>query len=157
MLEPQLQAGGPWLFSTSTPSLADISLYYQLEWGNNIAKGYGLSNLTGGGTSDTDEEGTKEVFYRARYPALHQWYLSVKEYFDKLPPTETRALSPVEALQSIKDVKLVTSPPLISTPSMPHSDLDKKLGLVAGAQVLIAPDDTGRNEYDRSPFTGSSG
>jgi glutathione S-transferase len=53
--------GRGWLFDTETPSMADVSLYYQLDWGKEIASGKGIGDLTGGGTEDTNTVGMGEV------------------------------------------------------------------------------------------------
>jgi hypothetical protein len=41
MLEPTYKEG-KWALPTKTPSLADVSLYYQLRWGIDIAAGKGV-------------------------------------------------------------------------------------------------------------------
>ena len=148
ILEPQFVLGSsPWIFSTPHPSLVDISLYYQLDWGNNIAAGRGLNNLTGGGTEDTNTEGATSVFNAERYPALYKWFKTMKEHFEGLPSTETKVTEPEPALKQLRDFKPETSKSsLIPTPAKPHFDLDKKLGLVPGVKVSVAPDDTGRDE-----------
>jgi len=135
------------MFSTPTPSLADISLYYQLSWGLDIAAGRGIENLTNGGTSNTNTEGASVVFNQQRYPALHRWYIAMRHYFSELPSTEKRAPSLESALQQLRSFASPSSIPLLlPTPNIAHLELDQKNGLVPGVQVSVAPDDTGRDE-----------
>lgn len=75
---------GPWIFSTERPSLADISLYYQLDWGQEIAAGRNISNLTGGGTADTNTAGASSVLNAERYPALCAWFDRFRQFVDGL-------------------------------------------------------------------------
>lgn len=94
-MEPHFPPPGPeassgWIFSTKTPSLADITLYYQLSWAADIAAGRGIHNLTGGGTPDTDTEGATAVFNKERYPGVLGWFSAFAAYMDGLPSTETR-------------------------------------------------------------------
>lgn len=146
ILEPLFQSSGPWMFSTATPSLADISLYYQLSWGNDIAAGRNLADLSGGELSNTNTEGTVSVFNPTRYPALHRWYTAMQEYRSKLPLTEKKA----SAEEAVQQMRRYTPPRgaslLIPTPNKPHYELDNKNGLVPGTRVSVAPDDTGRDE-----------
>jgi hypothetical protein len=133
--------------STPHPSLADISLYYQLDWGQDIAAGRGIENLTGGGTKDTNFEGASSVFNASRYPALFRWYLAMEQYFANQPSTETRASDPRATLQRLSEYKPAKRTQLLlPTPARPHFDLDRRNGLVPGAKVSVAPDDTGRDE-----------
>lgn len=125
--------------------MADIALYYQLSWGIDIAAGRGIHNLTGGGTQDTDTEGTGTVFNAARYPSLHQWFVAMRNYFANLPSTETKA-SPEQAIQLMKSYNAPESVSLLlPTAAEPHSELDQRNGLAPGATVSVAPDDTGRS------------
>lgn len=136
----------PWLFSTHTPSLADLSLFYQLEWGNNIAAGRGVENLTGGGTPDTLTDGTKPVFNPDRHPKLLEWYCKVEAYLNSLPAMEKRAQRDADAINILIQEELASPPPMLPTPNAVHEDLSHRTGLIVGTHVLIAPDDTGRAE-----------
>jgi len=139
------------MFSTKTPSLADITLYYQLLWGTDIAAGRGIQNLTGGEAKDTDAEGATSVFNANRYPSLYKWFYAVRDFLDNLPSTATVAATPnaiSAALQLAKDyVAPGAESLLIPTPNETHFDLDRTNGLVPGTRVSVAPDDTGRDEY----------
>lgn len=151
MLEP-LFAGnggnGAFVFSTRSPSLADISLYYQLEWGSDMASGRNQSNLTGGETQNTDTEGVKPVFNAQRYPGLSAWYRMFKNYVDALPAVEEKVESIEAVVKEIQDSPtLGPKSLLLPTPNTAQADLDGKCGLTEGALVSIAPDDTGRDEY----------
>jgi glutathione S-transferase len=137
----------PWLFSSSAPSLADISLYYQLSWGINIAKGHYVGNLTGGGARDTDTEGADTVFNAQRYPRLYTWFKTLERYLANLPNVEEKDPEFEKVLERIQESpNLGRKSLLLPTPRSSHSDLDKKCGLVEGAAVSVAPDDTGRDD-----------
>lgn len=156
LFESQLAEGGeglPWLFATERPSLADVSLYYQLDWGNDIAKGKGIENLTGGGTKDMDGEGAASVFNRERYPVLWSWYQRMRQFIASLPDVETRIERSDEAavkkaIEALKGYPKLGAECMIRTPAGQHAELDSKTGLTIGQglKVSIAPDDTGRDD-----------
>lgn len=148
MFESQLRETSeefPWLFSTKTPSMADISLYYQLKWGNDIAAGKGINDLTGGGTPDTSGQGTAPVFNEERHPRLCAWFSKFASYLDSVPWKETKASRDTEAIDLLKKAQMPQTPRLVRTPNKLHSNLSEQTGLVSGAKVWIAPDDTGRD------------
>jgi glutathione S-transferase len=140
------EADDEWVFWTPTPSLADISIFYQLSWGMDMASGKGIYNLTGGGTPDTAaDSGAKSVFNAERYPATWLWFERFKVHMQRLPDVE-KVIDDKEAerlLEGIPD----TGPKVLPTPAKPHDQLDARGGLVPGAVVSITPDDTGRDEY----------
>ncbi|TKA81821.1 hypothetical protein B0A49_00585 [Cryomyces minteri] len=149
ILEPQFQSGDTWLFNTKTPSLADIALFYQLDWACDIAAGRGIANLTGGGTRDTDTEGALPVFNPSRYPAMHRWFLDMRKFLAELSSMETRReidSSDDEWLTQIKMYEAAADAPLVPTPVQAHKELDAKNGLLPGTKVSVAPDDTGRDD-----------
>lgn len=165
ILEPQFSSSSQgWMFSTTTPSLADISLFYQLDWGNDIAAGRGIENLTGGGTKDTNTEGATSVFNAQRYPNLWNWHQRMKTHFLALPGTEARIeRSDVHgvdmAMMALWEWKAPSERvKTIPTPAGPHQQLDKKNGLVIGngLKVSIAPDDTGRADPTVGTLVGLS-
>ncbi|KAF2088674.1 hypothetical protein K490DRAFT_39211 [Saccharata proteae CBS 121410] len=150
MLEPlcaEATETHPWLFSTPVPSLADVSLYYQLDWGNEIAAGRGVGNLTGGGTEDAQLKGAAEVFNGERYPALLKWFSRLRRYIEALPLTETRVVE-ADAPKLLEELKICDMEKiervLVPTAAIAHDNLDTQNRLVQGAQVSVAPDDTGR-------------
>lgn len=156
ILEPLLQDGKKWLFDTEKPSAADITLFYQLDWGEKIARGEGVHDLTGGGARDGDGEGLQAVFNPERYPNLSSWFLRFRDYLDTLPLTENRVERNDDAsiqhiLSRISATSLQDAIPLIPTPVASHQSLDARNGLSLGAQVSVAPDDTGRG----SPTLGT--
>lgn len=147
ILEPMFgSSDGPWIMSTAAPSLADASLYTGLLWGNDIAAGRLINDLTGGGTEDTDTEGATAVFNEQRYPGICRWYAMMQRYLENLPSTETKDPPFEDVLFRLKQYN-GPPPALIPTPNTSHADLDQKNGLIPGAMVSIAPDDTGRDEY----------
>lgn len=147
LLEPQLKSG-TWAIPTKTPSLADISLYYQLRWGIDIAAGKGIYNLTGGGTSDTSTSVTDSVFSKERYPGVWNWFHTLESYLDSLTDLEaTLNQDSAEWRNALKLAKpLGESELLVPTSADQHPSLDVQRGLVPGVSVSIAPDDTGRDD-----------
>ncbi|KAF2207315.1 hypothetical protein CERZMDRAFT_88679 [Cercospora zeae-maydis SCOH1-5] len=150
MLEPLLTTGteGPWIFSTATPSLADVSLYYELLWGWDISSGEMTSSLTMGDATNSKEAGMKPVFNAQRYPGVWGWYQRMKRYFDELPETEEDRSTDVEAvLQQMREAPaLGRRSVLLPTPRSVVEDLCNRTGLKEGALVSVAPDDTGRDD-----------
>lgn len=146
LLEPTFRSG-TWAIPTETPSLADISLYYQLKWGIDIAAGKGIYNLTGGGTKDTQNDIVSQVFNEERYPGLWKWYHAFETFMGSLPNLEvtipTREMNWKEELRQtpLLDHSIL----LVPTVSSQHSSLDEQRGLMPGVSVSIAPDDTGRD------------
>ncbi|RMZ06164.1 hypothetical protein D0864_02302 [Hortaea werneckii] len=135
----------PWIFSASSPSLADISVFYQLSWGSDIAAGRLINNLTGGDASDTETVGATSVFNAKRYPALFTWYTTFQRYIENLPSTETKDPDFSKILEQIKQSpSLGKKSLLLPTPRSSHAELDEKTGLKEGTVVTVAPDDTGR-------------
>lgn len=139
------------MFSTPHPSLADVSLYYQLAWGADIAAGRGIYSLTSGGTEDTSNEGIESFFNPQRYPGLSRWYKGFEDYIDALPSTETQVSDTAELLQTTKSYDDKGRTPLLLPTAVPQLEqLDDLNGLKIGASVSVAPDDTGRS----SPTVG---
>lgn len=148
LFEPLLaETGGPWIFSTSTPSLADISIYYQLLWGEDISSGRYSDNISEGEVqNDTPGEVISEVFNSERYPAVVTWYRRMRAYFEELPSTEKK-LNIEQVLDEMKrSPSLGPRSLLLPTPSSAHTGLNEKIGLQEGALVSVVPDDTGRDE-----------
>jgi len=146
ILEPMFtNEDSPWIFSTTAPSLADVSFFTQLAWGNEISKGHLISNLTGGGTSDTNTDGAATVFNAQRYPGVWTWFRTMQRYLDNLDSMETKDPAFSNVLEEVK-----TSPTLgrrsllLPTPRNSHAELDAKCGVAEGTLVSVAPDDTGR-------------
>jgi hypothetical protein len=151
MFEPLFQNGASeWIFSTRSPSLADIALFYQLSWGMDVASGRGIENLTAGGTKNTDTEGAVGVFNKDRYPGLHKWFYDFKSFFESLPLTETVATTPEMVSTALEELKSLHEKAeevvLLPTTNRSHQELDERNGLVPGTRVSVAPDDTGRDK-----------
>jgi hypothetical protein len=146
MLEPTFKSSGTWAVPTKTPSLADISLYYQLRWGIDIAAGKGIYNLTGGGTEDTKHDVAGQVFNKERFPGLWRWFHAFEKYIDSLPNTETTVSGEEKKWKEDLRQMPLLSPEKLLVPAAveQHPSLDVQRGLVAGVNVSIAPDDTGR-------------
>jgi glutathione S-transferase len=148
ILEPMFDDGtGSFIFSTESPSLADISLYYELKWGEQVGSGSYTEHITAGETSDAELEGAAPVLNAQRYPGVYKWYKTIERYFENLPSTEERSEKFEDVLKQIKgSPTLGRKSLLLPTPRSTHLELDKKCGLEEGALVSIAPDDTGRDE-----------
>lgn len=138
----------PWVIPTPSPSLADISLYYQLRWGVDISAGKGIYNLTGSGTQDGLQEVASSVFNAERYPGVWKWFHAFEEYMSGLPDLETvgdaEAGEWKDALR--RTDALPESEVLVPAGVEAHPRLDVQRGLVEGASVSVAPDDTGRDD-----------
>lgn len=149
MLEPLFGTDGPWIFSTPTPSLADVSVYYELLWGWDISSGEKSSSLTMGDATDSKEAGMAPVFNAHRYPGVHAWYHRMKRYFDELPTTEQdKSEDMVSVLEQMKAAPALGKRSiLLPTPRASIEELCNRTGLREGSLVSITPDDTGRDEY----------
>lgn len=150
VLEPMFEGDG-WVLGTKKPSLADVSLYYQLEWGRNISRGIGIDDLTGGGTSDGTGEGMEPVFNKERYPGLHSWYVRFEEHVGNLPVVEERVEKGDEkgvrdVMKRLNEAERSEEVLLLPTPKKRSEDLESRLGFKFGAKVSVAPDDTGRGD-----------
>ena len=155
--------GKGWLFETETPSLADVALYYQLEWGKDIARGVGIGDLTGGGTQDTETEGAASVFNSERYPDLWAWFHRMKDHIAGLPTVENKIekgdeVAIKKAIESLKGYPKLGAECMIKTPGGQHVELDAKTGLIVGQglKVSIAPDDTGKDDPTIGTLIGLS-
>ncbi|KAF7191070.1 hypothetical protein HII31_07585 [Pseudocercospora fuligena] len=149
MLEPLFaETDDPWIFSTSTPSLADITLYYQFLWGNKVASGEGVYSITMEGAPDSKEAGSAPVFNSERYPGIHAWYKRMERYFDELPSTEEDKTNDFDSVleQMKKAPTLGPRSILLPTPRSAHKELSEKIGLKEGALVSVTPSDTGRDD-----------
>ncbi|KAF2824601.1 hypothetical protein CC86DRAFT_353042 [Ophiobolus disseminans] len=147
LLEPTFSKPGAWAVPTKTPSLADISLYYQLRWGVDIAAGRGVYDLSGGGTGDAEEDVVGEVFNEGRYPGLWAWFHAFETYISTLPdPQTTVPSSSTTWIETLRQTPLLADEQLlVPTAVEQHPSLDKQRGLVKGVSVSVAPDDTGRD------------
>ncbi|KAF2260897.1 hypothetical protein CC78DRAFT_555349 [Lojkania enalia] len=147
MLEPMLSSG-TWAIPTKSPSLADISLFYQLRWAMDISAGKGIYNLTGGATDDVGEDVMGRVFSKERYPGTWNWFHTLEEYLSSLPDRETRVdgSSPASLAELLGKYELWgDGDVLVPTPNGESESLDVQRGLKAGVMVSVAPDDTGRD------------
>ncbi|CAK4032536.1 glutathione s-transferase like [Lecanosticta acicola] len=148
LLEPLLaETDGPWIFSTPSPSLADVSVYYELLWGSEIASGRMTSHITQGGHGDEALEGATPVFNAQRYPALFSWYRRMQLYFDALPSVEDQTTPLERVLEQMKKAPALGQKSLLlPTPRSTHAELDERTGLKIGSLVSVVPDDTGRDD-----------
>lgn len=146
LLEPTFKSG-TWAIPTKTPSLADISLYYQLRWGIDIAAGKGIYNLTGGETQDTKVGVVSQVFNEERFPGLWRWFSAFEGYLESLPDVQSTVLAEDSGWKEKlrRAAPLSESELLVPTAVEQHPSLDAQHGLIPGVSVSVAPDDTGRD------------
>lgn len=149
ILEPMFEdSNGSFIFSTDSPSLADISLYYELKWGEEVGSGHHTEHITAGEITDAELEGATPVLNAQRYPGLYKWYKTIERYFDNLPSTEEKCENFENVLKQMKDSPTLGGKSLLlPTPRSTHVELDKKCGLEEGTLVSVTPDDTGKDEY----------
>ncbi|KAK5945622.1 hypothetical protein PMZ80_002827 [Knufia obscura] len=150
ILEPLFAGEEGWLLGGEKPSAADVSLYYQLDWGERISRGEGIEDLTGGGTADGFGQGMREVFNSGRYPSLLGWYERFRKYIDGSPSTETRVergdeKGVDEVMKRLEQSGSSEKVPLLPTPCASLETLEKRNGLDIGKKVSVAPQDTGQN------------
>lgn len=160
ILEP-LFADGGWVLGGKKPSTADVSLFYQLEWGENISRGQGIEDLTGGSTADGSGEGMREVFNKDRYPGLHAWFKRFRGYIEALPSVETRIerrdeTGVDEVMKQLEQNERSEKVPLLPTPNANLEALDERNGLAIGSKVSIAPQDTGQKHPTVGTLVGIS-
>ncbi|KAF1935994.1 hypothetical protein EJ02DRAFT_482715 [Clathrospora elynae] len=142
----QTFTAGIWVIPTKTPSLADVSLYYQLRWGIDIAAGRGIHNLSGGGTQDTENDVVGEVFNQRRYPGLWRWFHAFESHIASLHNVETSIPeSNTRWKDALRRTPLLSEEKMLVPAAVEHGSLDAHCGLVPGVSVSIAPDDTGRD------------
>jgi len=148
LLEPTIKSG-TWAIPTPTPSLADLSLYYQLRWGMDIAAGKGIYNLTGGAIKEEGEDIVGQVFNEERYPGVWKWFHAFEDCIFRLPDLETTPVpnSSSSWKHALQDSELLPDDLLlVPTAAEQHPSLDAGRGLVPGVAVSVAPDDTGRDD-----------
>lgn len=147
MLEPTFAIDGKWnekwAIPTQTPSLADISLYYQIRWGVDIAAGRGIEDLTGGGTGDTSDEFAAKVWNQERYPGLWAWFHAFEAHISSLPDLQTTV--PKDDTKWLEEIKSLppATPSLVPTAVEYQTEVQRDL--IVGKSVSVAPDDTGRD------------
>lgn len=144
LLPPAESGKGQWLFSTETPSLADVALYAQLWWCREISQGHLMENLTAGGTKNAKYPGIGSIFNKERYPGLLRWFDSFEAHTVKLPSTETKDPDWNSVLQSLQSAPDVQTKDCLLPSNAVHPDIDANAGLKTGSMVSIYPDETGR-------------
>lgn len=162
ILEPLFVSGQQaWFLGTKSPSGADISLFYMLNWIREISKGYGLGDLTAGGARDGIGEGMDDIFNEKRYPGVAGWFARTEKYFENLQLHETRIErgddKKVGDIMSVLDACEQPGPvPLVPTAVPQNRELDERNGLKIGERVSVVPDDTGRDDPTLGTLVGLS-
>lgn len=151
LLEPAFSSP-TWVFPTRDPSLADLSLYYQIRWGVDIAAGKGIADLTGGGTVDTAVDVAGCVWNAQRYPGLWRWFHAFEGFVAGLRDLET-VVAPGEQAWKMRLQEVGFGGEhcsLLPVAAASTERLDERRGLRPGVRVSVVPDDTGRGD----PTTG---
>ncbi|KAJ6484989.1 hypothetical protein C8R47DRAFT_1130413 [Mycena vitilis] len=123
LVEEQLSDGREWLFDTELPSLADISVHFVYAW----AKSF---------------RGVESLFDTSTFPWALQWLARLTSYLDRI-----KQQRPAVPKISGKDA----AAHIVAAPFEPYNVVGfdtregERLGLKAGDEVSVAPDDTGRN------------
>jgi len=121
LLEEQLLDGREWLFDTELPSLADISVYFIYSWIRLFWK--------------------KGLFDAQKFPKSLEWISRCAQFLE-----HKRAISAKTSNMSGDDTaKLITSSTYEPYDVVGFDEIEaKRLGMQAGRQVAIAPDDSGK-------------
>ncbi|KAL1723372.1 hypothetical protein EV715DRAFT_190629 [Schizophyllum commune] len=134
LVEEQLQDGRQWLFDTETPGLADLSVFFVLNWARSLP-------------------GTSELFGdKAKFAKTLEWLRNVQKYIQSqqaaLPKTEK--ISGKEAAQRIAS----------ATVEREESPFDEKtatlLGVKHGEPVAVIPEDNSRDYPTKGLLVGLS-
>ncbi|KAK7550245.1 hypothetical protein IWX92DRAFT_375066 [Phyllosticta citricarpa] len=136
----------PWLLNTSKPSAADIAVWYQLKWGQDVARGQN-TNVLAGCEPQKGEATTvpiDDVFNSTSYPSVWAWFERFAAYVEVLPNLEKRSEDSNEALCAIKKSELVNINDSEVQQIAPKLDIFSSIGLKRGAEVVVSPNDTGR-------------
>ncbi|KAF7313758.1 Glutathione S-transferase [Mycena chlorophos] len=122
LVEEQLSDGRQWLLDTETPSLADISVHFVYAWTKSLP-------------------GSKELFDEQAFPNTLKWLETVTAKLEQLkgsmpPPQKINAAdaAAIIAAASFEPVHVVGFDEREAA----------RLGLKAGIQVSVTPDDSGR-------------
>ena len=136
----------PWLFSTHTPSLADVSLYAQLWWCREISSGNLMENLTAGGTPDAKHPGIRSILNEKRYPGLMSWFSSFETHIAQLASTESKDRDWNSVVASMREAPDLGEPSssLLPTLNEGQAEIDVNAGIKTGKIVSIYPEETGR-------------
>lgn len=138
---------GLWVFSSQKPGLADVAVFYQLQWGREISAGRVVADLTGGAAEDSDDEGVGRIFNAERYPKVWKWFRRMELYFEDLPAVEERDPEVEGVLRRMREAPALGKRSLLlPTPRADLLELSEKTGLREGVEVSVAPDDTGKDE-----------
>ncbi|KAF7332168.1 Glutathione S-transferase [Mycena kentingensis (nom. inval.)] len=123
LVEEQLSDGREWLFDTTLPSLADISVHFVFAW----LKGF---------------KGTETLLDSQVFPKSIQWLARVTTHLEHLKQKQ-----PVQPKISGNDAAAaIISAPFESLDVVGMNEREaSRLGLKAGAQVSVTPADSGRN------------
>jgi len=145
--------GEKWMLRTPTPGAADVNLYFMFKWGRDIARGVGVNNLTGGELPEMTLEGIEGLFNETRFPGIWRWFENVEDYWRGLSEVEAKRFED-EDEEGVRQVletmnsasRLEDDIPMLTTSQPWNEALDAISGLFVGQRVLVAPDDTGRDD-----------
>ncbi|TFK43570.1 hypothetical protein BDQ12DRAFT_731573 [Crucibulum laeve] len=123
LLEEQLSDGREWLFDTELPGLADISVHFIFAW----IRGF---------------RGTESLFDEAQFPNALKWLTRVSAFIEKKKADQAAPTN----IKANNAADIIVSAPYEAYDFVGFDVVEaERLGLKAGDQIQVAPDDTGRN------------
>jgi hypothetical protein len=112
-----------------------------------IAAGKGVYNLTGGNVQESGEDVVSLVFNETRFPGIWRWFHAFEAHIASLPDLETTVDGDSAQWKAELQRAELWPEDLLLVPAADQNELlDERRGLVPGAMVSIAPDDTGRGD-----------
>ncbi|KAL1700174.1 hypothetical protein EV121DRAFT_295442 [Schizophyllum commune] len=135
LVEEQLQDGRQWLFDTETPGLADLSVFFVLNWARSLP-------------------GTSELFGdKVKFAKTLEWLRNVQKYIQSQEATlpKTEKISGKEAAQRIASAAAVErEKPLFDEKTA------TLLGVKHGEPVAVIPEDNSRDYPTKGLLVGLS-
>jgi len=123
LIEEQLSDGREWLFDTELPSLADLSVHFVYAW----VKGF---------------RGVESLFDAKTFPRSLEWLARLTAYLGRLKQQQPAVLK-INGKDAAARIAVASFEPY-TVVGFDASE-GTRLGLKAGDEVSVAPDDSGRN------------
>ncbi|KAJ7283692.1 hypothetical protein C8J57DRAFT_1293289 [Mycena rebaudengoi] len=122
-VEEQLSDGREWLFDTELPSFGDVSAHFVFNWIKTF-------------------RGVESLFDVETFPNALKWLVRMSAYLQRLKQSQPAAMK----ISGTDAAKLIASADFEPYNVVGFDTREaERLGLKAGQQVAIAPDDSGRN------------
>jgi len=123
LIEEQLSDGREWLFDTELPSLADVSVHFVYAWVKTF-------------------RGVESLFDANTFPKSLEWLARLTAYLGRLKQSQ-REVPKITGKDAAARIAAASFEPYSSVGFDVREGA--RLGLKAGDEVSIAPDDSGRN------------